>query len=318
MKWLRRNKADAAGLALSVLAFGALSLFLLQGLGSDAEAVIGGTGTLGTDSNNPHNFSLTSPGVRATSEDEICIFCHTPHRAHMEDSIINAPLWNHELSSETYTVKAQGSAWSNALAGETSGTLLSSPGQPDGPSRLCLSCHDGSVSIGAIYSKADISMADTCLDSSGNPVSGLVGGALTSACRAWVGTDLRTKHVVSIPMNNDLLTASFANCASQSGTADTYLQYPWEGVTGQPNIVLLRPVGSDKTYNGNPGITRASIPGSETKYKTGYNYGVQCSTCHDPHNWVADGDGTRGNVDGEVFLVKDFNSLCQACHITCP
>jgi len=313
---MRRIKRDrySSVVFIAVLALWALSFLAVEGLGPGAEAVIGETGTLGTDANNPHNFSLTSPGVRAQSEDEICIFCHTPHHARTEASIINAPLWNHELSSQTYTVRVQGSAWSNAAIGEGGTILLSSPPQPDGASRLCLSCHDGSISIGAIYSKADISMASTCLDSSGNPVSGLSGGALTSACRAWIGTDLRTKHVVSIPMNDDLIAASFANCASQSGTASTQLQYPWNDANGQ-NTVLLRPVGQDKTFNGNPGITRASIPGGETKYKSGYHYGVQCSTCHDPHDWANTSDP---NTQGYRFLVLGFNNLCVTCHIGCP
>ena len=32
--------------------------------------------------NTVHNFSVTGPGaVRAVSEDEVCVFCHTPHGA---------------------------------------------------------------------------------------------------------------------------------------------------------------------------------------------------------------------------------------------
>ncbi len=68
---------------------------------------------------------------------EICVVCHTPHNA--KDPVANnldyAPLWNHEVSTTgPYTLYS-------------SSTLDHTPGQPDGPSKLCLSCHDGSVAV---------------------------------------------------------------------------------------------------------------------------------------------------------------------------
>ena len=49
-------------------------------------------------------------------------------------SVLDAPLWNHEITTLTFTPY-------------TSSTLDSIPGQPDGVSKLCLSCHDGSVAL---------------------------------------------------------------------------------------------------------------------------------------------------------------------------
>jgi len=68
---------------------------------------------------------------------EICVVCHTPHNAvdPTANNLDYAPLWNHEVSSVgTYTLY-------------NSSTLDHTPGQPDGPSKLCLSCHDGSVAV---------------------------------------------------------------------------------------------------------------------------------------------------------------------------
>jgi predicted CXXCH cytochrome family protein len=66
---------------------------------------------------------------------EICIVCHTPHNADM--TVSNAPLWNHQTTAVTnydlYT-----SATFNG-----SSTI----GQPDESSKLCLSCHDGTVAL---------------------------------------------------------------------------------------------------------------------------------------------------------------------------
>jgi predicted CXXCH cytochrome family protein len=76
-----------------------------------------------------HDFSATSWSVNG----EICLPCHTPHNA---NATPNTPLWNHKLSTvSSYVVYPSG------------GTMQSTPGQPDGNSKLCLSCHDGTVAL---------------------------------------------------------------------------------------------------------------------------------------------------------------------------
>jgi predicted CXXCH cytochrome family protein len=65
---------------------------------------------------------------------EICIVCHTPHNANI--SILDAPLWNHQMTSATFQLYA--CATFNGAATQT---------QPDGNSKLCLSCHDGTVAL---------------------------------------------------------------------------------------------------------------------------------------------------------------------------
>ncbi len=83
-----------------------------------------------------HNLSIDGPGVvKATTEYRICIFCHTPHSA-----IPQTPLWNRLIDEGTnYTLY-------------DSTTLNATLVQPTGASRLCLSCHDGTVGVGAIFS----------------------------------------------------------------------------------------------------------------------------------------------------------------------
>jgi hypothetical protein len=169
---------------------------------------------------------------------------------------------------------------------------------PDGASRLCLSCHDGSVAIGDIQSGPQIAMeSSSCINAA---------GMLKDTCAAYIGTDLTNKHVVSIPMNDALISASAANCGI-SGISHK-VTYPWSGAAPQTAIVVLRPTAS--TYASNPGVTR-----NTGKYKAGYNYGIQCSTCHDPHLWTS---GSDLNVPGTKLLVTGFDNLCQACHDPCP
>lgn len=88
--------------------------------------------------NTKHNLSVSGPGeIRATTETQVCVFCHTPH-ARVETQ----PLWNHELTTQTYTL------YSSDYLTNLSYTA---PNQPNQRSKLCLSCHDGTVAIGAVY-----------------------------------------------------------------------------------------------------------------------------------------------------------------------
>lgn len=122
-----------------------------------------------------HNLSISSPGtVHSTTETEICIFCHTPHEASND-----GPLWNHKMASGPYTPYS-------------SATLKAAVGQPTGSSRLCLSCHDGTVALGMVNSRAGgISMNTAMMPAGANNV----------------GTDLSGDHPVSFKYDRALADA---------------------------------------------------------------------------------------------------------------
>lgn len=125
----------------------------------------------------PHDLSASSGGtVRASVEDEICIFCHTPHNA----SPVGA-LWNRALSPQTYQVYS-------------SRALDANPGQPTGSSKLCLSCHDGTIAVGLVLSR------DTPIQMSGG-ITTLPPG------RTNLGTDLRDDHPISFVFDSSLASA---------------------------------------------------------------------------------------------------------------
>ena len=113
-----------------------------------------------------HDFSGSS-----WSGGEICLPCHTPHNASTD--VPNSPLWNHQTTTASFSVYE-------------SSTLNSFPGQPNGRSKLCLSCHDGTV---AIENHGGYT-GGTRYTSSGN-----------------LTTDLRNEHPISFDYSSALATA---------------------------------------------------------------------------------------------------------------
>lgn len=83
-----------------------------------------------------HNLSVSGPGpLRSTSKKEICVFCHPPPGPRMNVKF----LWNRKNNTQYY-IPYQSS------------TLYASVGQPTGVSKMCLSCHDGTIALGATTS----------------------------------------------------------------------------------------------------------------------------------------------------------------------
>jgi hypothetical protein len=284
--FLKNERGALAAALIFVLALLAAAFYPFARW-QQAEAVLGGVGNV-TNYYNPHNLAANSSGIKAVDETQICIFCHTPHSAITNAALINGPLWNHTLSSATYTI-------SNAPG--ASGTQVTTPlNPPDGASRMCLSCHDGTVSLGNLATgNVDVDNVNSCISADDKLVSG-------AGCNAWMGTDLTTHHLVSIPINLAVIANKVVQC--NASLINTTIKYPWHAPDDQADVVLLRPTA--QTAFGSPGVA----PGNTGKYKQGYNYGVQCSTCHDPHLWAS----TAVNSTGYKFLVTEYNSICKACH----
>ncbi len=106
-----------------IITTGLMGLFFVSAGASDISSTL-------------HNLSVSGPGsVKAQNETRICIFCHTPHNASPD-----AQLWNRSASGATY-------------APYTSTSMNAAPGQPTGGSKLCLSCHDGTIALGEVLSE---------------------------------------------------------------------------------------------------------------------------------------------------------------------
>ncbi len=93
--------------------------------------------TLGQISESAHNFSTETWNPSG----EICILCHTPHNANT--TVLDAPLWNHEITTAVYTPYS-------------SPTMDVPVPQPSSNSKLCLSCHDGTVALDSFGGNAGL------------------------------------------------------------------------------------------------------------------------------------------------------------------
>jgi predicted CXXCH cytochrome family protein len=141
-------------LILRAILFAAL-IWICSGQAVQAEGIRGSA----------HDFSS-----RAWSGGQVCIVCHAPHATNVA---VNAPLWNRSLSTLTYI-------------SYSSTTLNATVGQPDGTSKLCLGCHDGTIAM----------------DSFG----GYTGGARKMSDS--FGSDLRDHHPISFVFDSTLAAAN--------------------------------------------------------------------------------------------------------------
>jgi hypothetical protein len=203
----------------------------------------------------------------------LCTFCHTPHRA-----ISTQLLWNHTLSTSTFS-------WD--VAKTTAGTNFPSfKGDTyTGPSAKCLSCHDGTVAVG-----------DIAWWNEGQPTHPLD----------------NTKHAWPDAFN---VGATGGTAGSMKGNHPVAMPYPYGGAANTYNTITTgsgavltewqaSPPAPIRLFNDNGSGT---ISAGAVAGKTG----IECSSCHDPHNKASVDDlFLRGKMAG-----NGADYLCLKCHI---
>jgi hypothetical protein len=220
--------------------------------------------------------SETGPMTGGSFSDyrETCVYCHTPHNAGTV-----SPLWNRMLPEMTDYQMYDGP------------NIDSKPRRaPDGISLGCLSCHDGSVAVDAVYNKPKFhDIFDSGIhykmnfdgavgsDSCGkchNRDKGAYGGlgAAHDATIRYLSKNLRDDHPISV----------------------TYPTHDQDSAFNQPTVA--KQDGGRAFTNG---------------IQTFEGDKVQCASCHDPHN------PDEQNLEGrDPFLRSSnrFSALCLTCH----
>jgi predicted CXXCH cytochrome family protein len=236
-----------------------------------------------------HNLSVTGPGpIKALTETRICIFCHTPHNA-----APRTPLWNRAVTAKSYELYQ-------------SGTMVAGLSQPSGPSRLCLSCHDGTIALGTVL----------------NPGKGInVAGAITPNLPSYIGS-LSSDHPISFsyyaatsdpniravpPANLTLYGQGFIECSTcHDPHDDTYGKFLVMDNRGSALCLACHVIsGWDLSSHKNSLKTLTSpLPGLEwTHWTTVADYG--CESCHVSHN-----------AGGQERLLRyqEEEKNCYDCH----
>ncbi|MDH3519173.1 MAG: hypothetical protein OEM49_01855 [Myxococcales bacterium] len=213
--------------------------------------------------------AFNAPGPAATAQEEgVCIFCHTPHRAPAQ-----TPLWNRRMPRLVYTPYS-------------SSTLQASPGQPTGDSKLCLSCHDGTIALGAVLSRELPAAA--------------MGRALSG--RARLSTDLSDDHPISFDYDAAL------------AAADPEIVYP----QSLPSHIRLDGAGQMQCTSchdsHNTGFDHFLVMDAA--------YSALCTSCHDKAGWSGSShDSSPATWSGagvDPWAHTDWTTVaangCENCH----
>jgi predicted CXXCH cytochrome family protein len=268
--------------------------------------VSSGWAQLGGDQLGSHDLTPSGASLVKGAITNSCLYCHAPHGSTSQPT----PLWNHQLSVQSYNFY-------------TSTTYHQSGVQPalNSPSKLCLSCHDGTVAPGQTVAFGNISTT----------------GQMKST--SVFGTDLKASHpfslqtpLVDAPNLNALLLANPAKTADPAvlminGTVEcTTCHNPhFENIDQVLPLFLVRDSSSsalclachdpNRVVNGKSNFLMGwglSIHATATNttpnrpYVGGYGTVSQngCNSCHMPHN-----------ASGPARLLRGPNEQdCVACH----
>lgn len=183
-------------------------------------------------------------------------------------------LWNHTLSTNTFKWDVPATT-----AGTTYPTFKGDTYK--GPTAKCLSCHDGSVAVGDIawWMEGKPAVLDNTKHSTGE-------FNIASTTGSMAGN-----HPVAMPY--PYLQAKNTYNAVTTGTGATLNEWQTD-----PTGLNIRMFNDDGTGNITAGVVAAKT-------------GIECSSCHDPHNKASVDDlFLRGTLKGTTTAY-----ICLKCHI---
>jgi hypothetical protein len=270
-----------------------------------------GTGVNGSlhDMNTYNNGTLLYQDAMG----RVCVFCHTPHNSIKSVDGADYPLWNHKGVDDgtTYTpyVWATNTNRGDITGGVGANDIIGNAAII-GPSRLCLSCHDGNVAIdqhnGTTFANAK---------EDGTIFMGAVSGG-----RANLGTDLSDDHPIGFDYNT---IATYRNAKS------TYVNAAGSEIATSDNR-FASDITLEATTQGKYNKVDRPLTGRTIKDVLYQGTYMTCATCHEVHNkdnatqalytditpgafTASDG---RAPAPNYFLYAKEKNSLiCLSCHV---
>lgn len=209
--------------------------------------------------------------VAGTTDDGLqrtCVFCHTPHSA---VDVNNAPLWN----------RAGGTAAVSQYAWKAPANSVIAITDPlIGPTRLCLSCHDGSIAYD----------------------SHLTNGATAGTVQFGAGSarlinDLEATH----PVGFEYAAAVAARPGELVAASTGYITTASATMTASTFNTLDR-----------SGLTYSSKKIQDTLFGGAV---MTCASCHDVHNTVNAKSDTGKTYNYFLLAREEGSAICLSCHI---
>ena len=249
----------------------------------------------------PHDLSATSasnihttgPNVGTAPNDEICVFCHTPHGGIDIGSLTSSGsgglLWNRDYDP-TSTDGTNTWSFYSSVTLETDTAAVTSYNGLGSQSLACLSCHDGSIALDNLINFPghgfQTGSSYTWADSESNLLTGTAeirnAADTGTAPASGLGRDLSNDHPVGMDISQVYLT--------DTGIRDAAAAIAYAGTLGS--------TGAPKFF-GNGTVNK-----------------VECASCHNPHDW--DGASVGTNLpSGRLFLRVEMveSKLCRTCHV---
>jgi predicted CXXCH cytochrome family protein len=243
-------------------------------------AVLPALGQSSSISGSRHDLSINGQGpVKAATENQVCVFCHAPHGASPA-----VPLWNHTLSQSIYT------PYNSSTFVQTSPQMVSQR------SKLCLSCHDGSIAeLGQTVNNGLIATTGPM------PSTGLVGK----------NSSLSSDHPFGFQMP-----------AVDDGEISLSLAAP-QPKTNDPAVKLYNNAIECVTCH------EPHDPGRDTAFEfmvRSNNNGAICIACHDPSRGILAGwnSGAHAIASNRVSVPSGLpytdpgmvlTNACSSCHV---
>lgn len=223
--------------------------------------------------NSKHDLSSLGPGpIRAVHEDRVCIFCHAPHNASPA-----APLWNRTNPTTHYRI----------YESRTTDARIDQPGPG---SKMCLSCHDGSIGLGMTLHRAPT-----------DPI--LLNQPFMPSGASNLTNDLSDDHPIGFRFDRAL--ANRDPQLRQPQLVDHRIKLGDKG--------LLECIACHDPHNNELG----------NFLRVTDREGALCQTCHDMFGWRSSSHALAGNpvpfasTNGEP---RDYVSMrdnaCASCHVS--